>query len=181
MRDSSPVPEKSRKTPCWLSGRHRYVKCYGLVSLNFRVSSNQSETINRSLRHLYEKIKHVKKRFWFFFQASALIVFSICFSSWVSWCWKLKNYRVAWNFCGTFILRICDFLRFAGTNFCASNWPKFPVGTNVCGFQAAVSFGLCRAPTAFSECKYKNKPVFLHQCMMYSNTNGLKAIFDYIN
>ena len=23
--------------------------------------------------------------------------------------------------------------------------------------------------------------VFLHQCMMYSNTSGLKAIFDYIN
>ena len=30
----------------------------------------------------------------------------------------LKAYRVALNFCGSLILRIGDFLCFAGTNFC---------------------------------------------------------------
>ena len=41
-------------------------------------------------------------------------------------------YRVAWKFCGSFILRIGDFLWFAGTNFCGSRWLKFPMGTNFC-------------------------------------------------
>jgi len=35
---------------------------------------------------------------------------------------KSRNYRVALNFCGSFILRMGDFLCFAGTNFC--DWKK---------------------------------------------------------
>ena len=41
-------------------------------------------------------------------------------------------YRVARKFCGSFILRIADFLWFAGTNFCGSRWLKFLLGTNFC-------------------------------------------------
>ena len=43
-----------------------------------------------------------------------------------------REYRVAWKFCGSFILRIGDFLWFAGTNFCGSRWLKLLVGTNFC-------------------------------------------------
>ena len=38
------------------------------------------------------------------------------------------NYRVARKFCGSFILRIGDFLWFAGTNFCGSRWLKYLLG-----------------------------------------------------
>ena len=41
-------------------------------------------------------------------------------------------YRLAWKFCGSFILRIGDFLWFAGTNFCGTRWLKFLLGTNFC-------------------------------------------------
>ena len=43
------------------------------------------------------------------------------------------NYRFALKFCGSFILRIGDFLWFAGTNFYGSRWLKFLLGTNFCG------------------------------------------------
>ena len=43
-----------------------------------------------------------------------------------------SSYRVAWKFCGSFILQIGDFLWFAETNFCGSRWLKFLVGTNFC-------------------------------------------------
>ena len=46
--------------------------------------------------------------------------------------WDCLRYSVAWKFCGSFILRIGDFLWFAGTNFCGSRWLKFLVGTNFC-------------------------------------------------
>jgi len=34
----------------------------------------------------------------------------------------MPTYRVALNFCGSLILRMGDFMRFAGTNFC--DWEK---------------------------------------------------------
>lgn len=44
--------------------------------------------------------------------------------------WQISKHRVAWKFCGSFILRIGDFLWFAGTSFCGFRWLKFLVGTN---------------------------------------------------
>ena len=41
-------------------------------------------------------------------------------------------YRVTLNVCGSLILRIGDFLCFAGTNFC--DWEKL-MGINFCDFQ----------------------------------------------
>ena len=43
-----------------------------------------------------------------------------------------RDYRVARKCCRSFILRIGDFLCFAGTNFCGSRRLKSLVGTNFC-------------------------------------------------
>ena len=45
---------------------------------------------------------------------------------------RIRNYRIARKFCGSFILRIGDFLWFAGTKFCGSRRLKFLLGTNFC-------------------------------------------------